>query len=143
MSLGLYPLVFATSFTGFCLACRLPLQTLNPPLEPRHIPTRVAIFTTPAGARVRSVAGGQTYSAVATVDGRVFKWGLNRPAGRSHGSEHSRDVEGGESRGSNPREENEEAAMEASVPRQVAGVGMEASDCQLLCIWVGNKMFGG
>lgn len=129
--LGFYPLVFAISFTG--RACRLPLRTLNPPLEPRHIPTRVDFFTTPAGARVCSVAGGRTYSAVATVDGRVFKWGLNRPARPSPGNRHSRDGEGGEGRGNDPSEENGEAAIEASVPRQVAGVGMEVSGC-LCCV---------
>lgn len=96
-------------------------------VEPRHAPTRVDFFTTSAGVRVHSVAGGQTYSAVATVDGRVFKWGLYRAARRSRGNKHSRDGEGGEDQGNDPSEEDGEAAVEASVPRQVAGVGMEAS----------------
>lgn len=108
---------------------RLLLRTLNSPLEHRQTPTRVAFFTTPAGVRVRSVAGGRTYSAAATVDGRVFKWGLTRPARPLRGNMHSRDGEGVEGRGNDPSERNGEAAVEASVPRQVAGVGMEASGC--------------
>lgn len=106
---------------------------LNPPPEPRHIPTRVAFFRTPASVGVRSIAGGQTYSAVATVDGRVFKWGLNRPARLSGGTKHSRDRDGGEGQDHDRSEEDGEAAIEASVPRQVAAVGMEASCCLFVC----------
>lgn len=104
------------------------------PLEPRHTPTRVAFFTTPAGVGVRSAAGGRTYSAVATVDGRVFKWGLHRTARPPRdGNKHSRDGGGGEDRRNDPSEGDGEAAVEASVPRQAAGVGVKASR-SLLCL---------
>lgn len=89
----------------------------------------MAFFTTPASVRVRSVTGGRSYSAAVTVDGRVFKWGLNRPARSSHGSKHSREGEGGEDRSNSPSEEDGEAAVEASVPRQVTGVGVEVRGC--------------
>lgn len=90
-------------------------------------------FTTPAGVRVRSVAGGRTYSAVATVDGRVFKWGLNPASRPSCGNKHSRGGEGGVDRDDGPSEEDREAAIEASIPRHVAGFGMEASGCHVAC----------
>lgn len=93
----------------------------------------MAFFTTRGGNRVRSAAGGRTYSAVTTVDGRVFKWGIWRTAtGARRGKECSRDEEGegGEDRGGNVPSEEEDgvcASVEASVPRQVAGLGMEVS----------------
>ncbi|CAM9356733.1 unnamed protein product [Ectocarpus sp. 12 AP-2014] len=90
--------------------------------EPRHSPTRVAFFATLFGGRIRSATGGRTYSAAVTVDGRVFKWGLERkfrPPRRSA-------TEGGSSsRGHSPSEEDEVTAAEASVPRLVIGDGVE------------------
>ncbi|CAM9277211.1 unnamed protein product, partial [Hapterophycus canaliculatus] len=43
--------------------------------EPRYAPTLVAFSSTSAGGRVRSVAGGRSYSAAVTAEGRVLKWG--------------------------------------------------------------------
>lgn len=64
---------------------------------------------------------------MATVDGRVFKWGLNRAPRSSSGKERNRDEE---RRGGADRDLSEEdgtVALEALVPRQVAGIGMEVS----------------
>ncbi len=88
----------------------------------------MAFFTTRGGNRVRSAAGGRTYSAVTTVDGRVFKWGIRRTATEARGNGSSRDEEGVEDRGDGPSEEDGVCVVEASVPRQVAGLGMEVSD---------------
>lgn len=96
-------------------------------IEPRHIPTRVTFFATPAGGRVRHAAGGRTYSAATTVDGRVFKWGLNRTVRPSRGDEHITDEEGSDGRGDHLSEADEVAAVQVSVPCQVDGIGIEVS----------------
>lgn len=101
-------------------------------IEPRHTPTRVAFFTTRDGFRVRSAAGGRTYSAVTTVDGRVFKWGM-RSATKTRDKGYGGDDKGGEDRGNDPSEKDEVSAVEASVPHQVAGFGVEVSD-SLRCV---------
>ncbi|CAM9409044.1 unnamed protein product, partial [Ectocarpus sp. 8 AP-2014] len=90
--------------------------------EPRHTPTRVAFFATPAGGRIRFAAGGRTYSAAVTLDGRVFKWGLER---KLRPPRRSTTEGGGSSRGHSPSEEDGVTAVEASVPRLVIGDRME------------------
>lgn len=107
---------------GTRLSSNTPCKCFPRRIEPRHTPTRVAFFATPAGGRVRSVAGGRVYSAAVTVDGRVFKWGLNRPGRPSHGNEHRMD-----SRGDDLGEADEGAAVQVSVPHQVSGNSMEVS----------------
>lgn len=107
-------------FDDFCTTCFA---------EPRNVPTRVAFFSTPAGGRVRSATGGRSFSAAVTVDGRLFKWGLESQAGieRAGGAGI---VEGvGESRSGARSEDTIAAAdiVESSVPRPVANVGIEVS----------------
>lgn len=51
----------------------------------RDLPARVAFFSTPAGGRVCSVAGGREYTAAVTSDGRLFAWGSQRKCTRQRG----------------------------------------------------------
>lgn len=90
--------------------------------EPRHSPTLVAFFASPAGGRVCHIAGGRTCSAATTADGRLFKWGLTSKGGHSCVDEYS-----GEESSCDPDEEHGSAAIENSIPRQAAGVGMAVS----------------
>ena len=90
--------------------------------EPRYSPTRVAFFSSPAGDRVCSIVGGRICSAATTADGRLFKWGLSSKGGYSCADEYS-----GEESSYDPNEEHRSAALEASIPRQIAGVGMAVS----------------
>lgn len=90
--------------------------------EPRRSPTRVALFSSPAGDRVCSITGGRTCSAATTADGRLFKWGLNSKDRHWCADEYS-----GEEPSCDPNEERESAALENSIPRQVGGVGIAVS----------------
>ncbi|CBJ27252.1 conserved unknown protein [Ectocarpus siliculosus] len=96
---------------------------------PRHTPTRVAFFATPAGGRIRSATGGRTYSAAVTVDGRVFKWGLDRKFRLPH---RSATEGGGSSRGHSPSEGDGVTAVEASIPRLVIGDGVEVGRIEMI-----------
>lgn len=99
-----------------------------PLVEPRHVPTHVGFLSTPDGGRIASVVGGRTFSAATTADGKVFKWGLNCQVGRWQAGESRRGEAGGESQGDIRNEDNGRTAIEASIPRQVAGVGLEVTN---------------
>lgn len=108
-------------------ACLVPANDLPCTAEPRHTPTPVAFFSTRAGGRVRSVAGGRSYSAAVTADGRVLKWGLNRKPASSLKNEHHRHVAVARACGrrNDRTEEDGVGAVEAFTPRLVAGLGVE------------------
>ena len=102
-----------------------PSLSLSMPVryeEPRHSPTRVELFSSPAGDRVCSITGGRTCSAATTADGRLFKWGLNSKGSNSCAGEYS-----GEESSCDLNEERGSAALENSTPHQVGGVGIAVS----------------
>ncbi|CAM9328498.1 unnamed protein product, partial [Scytosiphon promiscuus] len=97
--------------------------------EPRHIPTLVDLFATPAGGRVRSAGGGRSYSAAVTTDGHVFRWGLNRKPKSLIQEEHDyhNTVVGACGRRNSCIGEDGAVTVEASVPQRVPGTGVEGS----------------